>query len=186
MSSLPVGRTVNLLSVTSWGRTDSHGRSAMTSKNKILILGLGNTLLSDDGVGVHIVNRLQSQLSDRQNIKCVEGGTLGLSLLTEMDDTSAFIAVDAAQIDHPPGTVVTFENSDMDAQLAGRKRTAHEVALADLMDTAILTGKRPDKRALVAIQPETTSWGDAPTEKIANAMPEAEREILALIERWDT
>jgi hydrogenase maturation protease len=157
----------------------------MTSKNKILILGFGNTLLSDDGVGVHIVNRLQQQYVDRENIKCVEGGTLGLSLLPEIDNTSGFIAVDAAEIGQPPGTVRSFENEKMDEQLSGRKRTAHEVALADLMDTALLTGTRPDRRALIAIQPKTTEWGDSPTPQVANAMEQAEREIHSLIERWD-
>ncbi|MCP4932940.1 MAG: hydrogenase maturation protease [bacterium] len=158
----------------------------MASTQKILILGLGNTLLSDDGVGVHIVNALQHRFADRNDIDCLEGGTLGLSLLPEMNNTSGFIAVDAAQIDRPPGTVVTFENAQMDAQLAGRKRTAHEVALADLMDTALLTGIRPERRALVAIQPESTCWGDAPSKRVANAMEYAECEILSLIERWET
>ena len=156
----------------------------MTSNKKILILGLGNTLLSDDGVGVHIVNKLQKRFADHQHIDCVEGGTLGLSLLPEMDNTGAFIAVDAAHINEKPGTVMTFENEQMDAQLAGRKRTSHEVALADLMDTALLMGTRPDKRALVAIQPQTTSWGDAPTSTVAGAMALAEQQILDLVERW--
>ena len=156
----------------------------MTSSKKILILGLGNTLLSDDGVGVHIVNRLHKRFADHQDIDCVEGGTLGLSLLPEMENTSGFIAVDAAQIDEEPGSVVTFENEQMDAQLTGRKRTSHEVALADLMDTALLMGTRPDKRALIAIQPQTTSWGDAPTLLVASAMALAEQQILDLVERW--
>ena len=156
----------------------------MTRKKKILVLGLGNTLLSDDGVGVHIVNRLQKHFLDRRDIVCIEGGTLGLSLLPELDDTSGLIAVDAAQINRPAGTVVTFENEQMDAQLCGRKSTSHEVALADLMDTALLTGTRPARRALVAIQPESFSWGEAPTGKVANAMALAEHKVLNLIDRW--
>ncbi len=156
----------------------------MTSQQKILILGLGNTLLCDDGVGVHIVNQLQNKFADREDIVCVEGGTLGLSLLTEMEGTSGFIAVDAAQINRPAGTVVTFENEAMDAQLGGRKSTSHEVALADLMDTALLTGTRPAQRALVAIQPKTTDWGEAPTKHVANAMALAEQQVMELIERW--
>ena len=134
----------------------------MAEPDKILVLGLGNTLLRDDGIGVHVVNALQLNLPsdspDHPRVKCVEGGTLGLSLLGELDNISGFIAVDAAQIDAPPGTVRLFENEHMDAQLSGRKSTSHEVALADLMDTALLTGIRPDKRALLAIQPETTDW----------------------------
>ena len=156
----------------------------MTRSKKILILGLGNTLLSDDGVGVHVVKRLQSRLLDRCDIVCVEGGTLGLSLLTQMAGTKGFIAIDAAQINQPAGTVTTFENEEMDAQLGGRKSTSHEVALADLMDTALLTGTRPLRRALVAIQPEITDWGEAPGKQIVNAMPIAEQQVFSLLERW--
>ena len=64
-------------------------------------------------------------------------------------------------------------------------RPNRSASLADLMDTALLMGTRPDRRALVAIQPETTSWGDAPTPRVANAMERAECEILSLIERWE-
>ncbi len=170
--------------------TGSSGRpcyesQAMTCNGKILILGLGNTLLSDDGVGVHIVNRLHKRFDGYPHIKCVEGGTLGLSLLPEMDGTSGFIAVDAAQLNQSPGTVITFENEEMDEQLSGRKSTSHEVALADLMDTALLTGTRPQKRALVAIQPESTSWGETLKKPVASAMQQAESDIISLIERWD-
>ncbi len=156
----------------------------MSANRKLLILGLGNTLLSDDGVGVHIVNQLQERFSDHDDIECVEGGTLGISLLTEMDCTRAIIAVDAAQIGLNSGAVKVFECEQMDAQLSGRKQTSHEVALSDLMDTALLTGVRPDKRALVAIQPEKTSWGERPTPVVAASMGEAENQILALIDRW--
>ncbi len=154
------------------------------ANSKILLLGLGNTLLGDDGVGVHIVNRLQSRLLEHEEIECVDGGTLGLSLLTQMDLDRPFIAVDAAQIGLPAGAVRVFEGEQMDMQLSGRKSTSHEVALADLMDAALLTGIRPDKRALVAIQPRETGWGDAPTPAVAAAIETAESEILALIDRW--
>lgn len=151
---------------------------------KILVLGLGNTLLSDDGVGVHVVNRLRERLAGRADITCLEGGTLGLTLLPEFDDTTGIIAVDAGELDAPAGHLRIFENEAMDERLKGKKHTAHEVTLADLMDTALLTGVRPDKRALLAIQPQTTQWGDAPSAPVAAAMDAAELAALALIDRW--
>jgi hydrogenase maturation protease len=156
----------------------------MLGNTKILILGLGNTLLSDDGVGVHAVKRLEHRLDGRRDVVCVEGGTLGLSLLPEFDETSGFIAVDAAELGAPPGTLKLFENEAMDEQLAGKKRTAHEVALSDLMDTAALTGTKPANYALIAIQPETTEWGDWPSAAVAAALPQAEQTALELIKRW--
>ena len=63
-----------------------------------------------------------------------DGGTVGLALLPEIENASAFVAVDAARFGAAPGTVRVFEGPDMDALLSGRRRSAHEVALADLAE----------------------------------------------------
>jgi hydrogenase maturation protease len=72
----------------------------------------------------------------------------------------------------------------MDRQLAGSKRSAHEVALADLIQAARLSGCAPPRRALVGIQPEVTSWGLEPTPAVAAAIPRAVQCILNLLEEW--
>lgn len=156
----------------------------MVNKSKVLILGLGNTLFSDDGVGVHVVNRLIKKHAHHEDIKCVDGGTIGLNLLLELANTHGIIAIDAAEMNQPAGTLQVFENEDMDARLAGKKRTPHEVTLADLMNTALLTDTRPDHRALVAIQPKFIEWGDAPTEEVSASIENAEETILALVDKW--
>ncbi len=151
---------------------------------EILVLGLGNTLLSDDGAGVHVIDALKDRLEGLESVVCRDGGTLGLELLPHVEEASGLVLVDASQIDGPPGTVRVFEGAQMDAQLGGRKRTAHEVAAADLMAAATLTGRRPERRALVAIQPKTTDWGLEPTAPVAQAIPVACTAILDLIDRW--
>jgi len=156
----------------------------MTKTTTILILGLGNMLFSDDGIGVHLVNRLAKNNSQKKHLKFVDGGTVGLNLLTELDDTYGIIAIDAAEIDKPAGFIQIFEGLDMDTRLAAKKRTPHEVTLADLMSTAVLTGIRPDNRALVGIQPEDIDWGDKPTETLMKSMDKAESIILALADKW--
>ena len=154
------------------------------SLDTILVLGLGNTLLSDDGVGMHVLKSLEDEGSRQTQVSYCHGGTLGLSLLPEIEDASALIVIDAAEIDAAPGTLRVFEGGDMDRQLGGKKYSAHEVALADLISSASLMGKKPQRRALVATQPADTSWGLEPTPKITAAMPVACREVNSLIERW--
>lgn len=158
----------------------------MNSESVILVLGVGNTLLSDDGAGVHVVEALRERAAPdgQPRIAYLDGGTIGLSLLPDIEDAAAVIIVDAAELGASPGTVRCFVGPEMDAQLKGKKRTAHEVAVADLMAAAELGGRLPDKRALVAIQPASTEWGLAPTAAVTQALPQASAAVLALVERW--
>ena len=72
----------------------------------------------------------------------------------------------------------------MDAQLVGRKRSAHEVALADLMGAAALGGRLPARRALVAVEPGSTALGLEPTPPVARAIPQLCSEVTRLVTRW--
>lgn len=158
----------------------------MPDKRGILILGLGNTLLSDDGVGVHIIETLRPEYADNLEVTLRDGGTLGLALLPEIEDSRALILVDAAECSAAPGEVRCFVGDEMDRRLGGKKRTAHEVAAADLLDAAQLTGQRPALRALVAVQPASTEWGLKPTSAVLAAMPKACSEIRELVAAWQS
>jgi len=159
----------------------------MIGSSMILVLGVGNVLRCDDGVGVRVIEALKSggTAGYRHQIAFRDGGTLGLSLLPEIEDAAAFIAVDAAETGGEPGTIRRFEGAAMDAQLGGRKRTVHEAALADLMGAAALTGRKPQRRALIAIQPGSTEWGVDLTPALNAVIPEACAMVRSLIERWD-
>jgi hydrogenase maturation protease len=74
----------------------------------------------------------------------------------------------------------------MDAQLVGRKRSAHEVALADLLSAAALNGRLPARRALVAVQPGSTELGLVPLPAVAQAIPRLCDAVHELMTRWRT
>lgn len=152
-----------------------------------LLVGIGNILRSDDGIGVHVIRALDARkragkIGDAVALR--DGGTIGLTLLAEFKDHDAIIVIDAIEIGAAPGTVRVFSGPNMDAQLRGKKRTAHEVALADLMAAAHLTGCAPEKRALVGVQPGSTEWGLYPTEPVQAAIPQACEVALSLLEDW--
>jgi hydrogenase maturation protease len=154
---------------------------------RAVILGIGNTLLTDDGVGVHVARAVQGLVNagwSRPGLRICDGGTVGLSLLTWIEPQAPLIAIDAAELGAAPGTVAVFTGQAMDQQLAGIKHSAHEVALSDLVQAAWLSGLLPERRALIAVQPEVTSWGLEPTEAVAAAIPEAVEAILKLLESW--
>jgi hydrogenase maturation protease len=156
---------------------------------KILVMGVGNTLLQDDGIGVHVTESLRaSSLADPDSIDptmaFVDGGTIGLSLLPEIENAAAVIVIDASEIGEQPGTVRVFHDREIDSQLSGKRRTVHEVALADLFAAAAIRGRSPVRRALVAIQPASTELGLEPTTAVKAAIPRAREAVVALAAQW--
>lgn len=154
------------------------------SNNETLILGIGNTLLSDEGAGIHALNHLQAQYPDIPNLTFIDGGTLSFTLAVWIEDCANLIVFDATQLQQPPGTVKTFVGTDMDNFLGTTKRSAHEVGLLDLMDIARLTNKLPENRALIGIQPEFMDWGMNPTPAVQDALDKTTTEAIKLINEW--
>ena len=153
--------------------------------NKTLVLGLGNTLLGDEGAGVYAVRALQERHAGRADVELLDGGTLSFTLAGPIEDADNLIVIDATQLRDTPGTVRVFEGEDMDRFLGGnRKSSVHEVSLLDLLTIARLAEALPARRALIGIQPEYLDWSDAPTANVARAIPAACDLALELIERW--
>lgn len=151
---------------------------------KTLILGIGNTLLSDEGAGIHALNLLQTLHPELQNITYIDGGTLSFTLAAYIEDCDRLIVFDAAELKAPPGTVKTMAGDAMDAFLGAARRSPHEVGLLDLFDIARLTGSLPENRALIGIQPASIEWGMEPTPRVADALPAAVEQAVNLLGRW--
>jgi hydrogenase maturation protease len=151
---------------------------------KVLVMGIGNTLLQDDGVGVHVTELFKSSHEPIPNLDVIDGGTIGLSLLPEIEDADAVIIVDASEIGERPGAMRIFHNQEIDQQLSGKRRSVHEVALYDLFSAAAIRGRSPRERVLIAIQPACTEWGLDPTPEVKATIPLACEAIATLTSRW--
>ena len=152
---------------------------------KTLVLGIGNTLLTDEGIGIHVLQALEPELANWPDVTLLDGGTLSFTLAGPIEDADALIVVDAANLQMQPGAWTLLEGEAMDAFLMGnRKSTVHEVGLTDLRAIAMLAGHWPDKRALLAIQPDVVDWGEQPTPAVAAAIPPACVAIRELIRAW--
>jgi hydrogenase maturation protease len=157
----------------------------MNSPRKTLILGIGNTLLQDEGAGVHAIRLLSEQTGQRDDIELMDGGTLSFSLAGAIEDTEQLIVIDAAQYGGEPGTTRVFLGEQMDSFVgSNRKRSVHEVSLVDLLMIARLADSLPAKRALIGIQPQDVDWGEQPSPAVAAAIPRACDHALQLVEGW--
>lgn len=152
---------------------------------KTLVLGVGNTLLSDEGIGVHVVEQLRRTHPNLDAVEFVDGGTLSFSLAGPLAEADHLIIIDAAELKAPPGSVTLFENEAMDHYLSsGKRRSVHEVSLVDLLAIAHLTDSLPSRRALIGIQPQTVEWGEAPSAEVAQAIPIACDMFFELLRKW--
>lgn len=154
------------------------------NSTKTLVLGIGNTLLSDEGAGIHALNLLQSYHPDSSNLVYIDGGTLSFTLAAYIEDCNNLIVFDAAELKAPPGTVRSMVGEEMDTFLGAARRSPHEVGLLDLFDIARLTESLPVNRALIGIQPQSIEWGMSPTSPVGGALPTAVSEAESLLVEW--
>ena len=151
---------------------------------KVVVLGLGNTLQTDEGIGVHVVNYLKKH-NHLTNAEFIDGGTMSFNLVEPIAQADQLIVVDTAELNSLPGSVKVFEGIEMDAFIAnGRKSSAHEVGLKDALSIALLEGRLPGHRALVGIQPLKFGWGNQPTQAVADAIPKACRKVFEISQNW--
>lgn len=152
--------------------------------SQYVVLAIGNVLLTDDGVGAKVLDRLQRSRSLPADTRVVDGGTLGFSLAGELDDCDGLIVVDASHMSETPGTVRCFDGDAMDEQLQRSGRSVHEVGLSDLLDMVRLTGQLPPHRVLIGIEPAKVEWGEILSPEVAMAVPVAAGMVGELLDSW--
>lgn len=149
-----------------------------------LILGIGNTLLADEGLGIHLLDYLREHYPALPGVTYLDGGTLSFTLAPQIEDCDNLVVLDAAQLQAEPGTISLLEGADMDTFIGHGQRSVHEVGLVDLMSIARLLGCLPGKRALLGIQPRQLGWGESPSTTVSEAIPDAAAQIIDLLYKW--
>jgi hydrogenase maturation protease len=124
-----------------------------------LVLGLGNILLSDEGVGVRVVERLLELYELPRGVRVMDGGTLGLDLLPYLEETLRLVVVDAVQSHEPPGTLIRLTRDEIPIFLDAAKVSPHQEGLQDLLAVALLKGYLPDEVVFWGVQVESMGVG---------------------------
>jgi hydrogenase maturation protease len=137
----------------------------------LLVLGLGNVLLGDDGLGAAAVARVERDYYVPPGVRLVDGGTLGLSLLDLLTDSHYVILVDAVRTDGPPGTLVRLDGADvMDA--VRDRLSPHQVGVADLLDAARLIDSYPTAVTLLGLVPDAIDLAVARSSAVEGGLDE--------------
>ena len=117
----------------------------------VLILGVGNLLLTDDGFGVHVINELR-KIPLPPNVTLIEAGIVSHQLIPDLHEADLLIFVDAVEAGDTPGSIFRFRPEDM-RFMSQMKASLHEMSLMDVLHMTALTGKRPEA-IIIAVQPK--------------------------------
>lgn len=118
---------------------------------KVIVLGIGNILLKDEGFGIHVVNELKRQYNFPSNVEVIDGGTAGINLLSIIETASHLILIDVVQSKKPPGTIFRFKPDKMPKDVV-YKRSLHQIGFNEIFGIANILEKFPDT-TIIGIQP---------------------------------
>lgn len=146
-----------------------------------LVLGIGNLLLSDEAVGCRCVEELERRYALPPEVQCVDGGTAGYELLPLIQDAEALIIIDALTDGRPPGTVVLVEDSAV-PRLMQTRTSPHQIGISEILATAQMTDKMPQRLLLFGIEPKTLEVALGLSPEVSQAMEKVLAEVVSALQ----
>jgi hydrogenase maturation protease len=149
----------------------------------IAVFGIGNILLSDDGVGVHALNRLKEEYDFPGYVELIDGGTKGLDLLPLLEDRDKVLIIDAANFKKEPGTIDEVDGDNIPAFLSS-KLSVHQIGLPDMLFAAKLMNILPPEMCLIGIQPESMETSTEMSDVVSRGVDPLLEKILNKLKDW--
>lgn len=151
---------------------------------KTIVIGLGNILLKDEGIGVHAVNAVRERYTFSPEVEIIDGGTLGLDLLHFFEGRERVLIVDAVDFKKGAGYIGVIEDDKIPSTLFA-KLSVHHIGLSDVLFAAKLMDFTPSKIRLIGIQPQSLDVGLDVTECISGKMEELIDTIIQTLKEWN-
>lgn len=153
--------------------------------HKIVVLGVGNELLSDEGIGVHVVKALQQENSLPPEVEIMEGGTDGFGLINIITACDRLIVIDSIRGGNQPGTIYKFDIEDAPSTPDLFKTSVHQVGILEVIHLSSLIGKTP-KTTVIGVEPKSMTTGMELSDEVKAKLPrvielvkeEAEKSIV--------
>jgi hydrogenase maturation protease len=152
---------------------------------RIVIIGVGNLLLKDEGLGIHVVRELEKKALP-PGVEVLDGGVAGIGLLDLFQGARKLVLVDAADMNRAPGTVVRFTPDDIRSRPGNPKFSAHDVGLLEVLELARALGQCPPEVVIIGVQPKEISWGMDLTPEVQASLPQVLEAVLKEIDRIAT
>lgn len=152
------------------------------AQTRTLVLGLGNPIRSDDGVGIVALRRLEEDPRVPGAVELVEGGTKGLELVSYISGISRLLVLDAVDVGAVAGTIVCLRRAEL-CSLPGNGNV-HDLALADILNALRLLGQEPQETVLLGVQPGTTELGTSLSKSVQASVPLLVEAAVAQLSLW--
>lgn len=149
----------------------------MKRSKKTLILGIGNLLQKDDGIGVHVVQYIQkNNINLPENVELLDGGTAGYNLIPYMVDFDKLIIVDALRVQDKPGSIYRFDGKHLIAK--SPNVSLHEMGIAEVLRVLQIQGANPDVEVIGIVPEDINSLDVTPSPLVAESIPKVVNLIL--------
>lgn len=148
------------------------------------VLGIGNILLTDDGIGVHVIRELQYRYRFPANVRLIDGGTMSLDLLPFLEDIDRLLIIDAVNLKKAPGTIEIITGDRIPAVL-GSKLSVHQIGLSDLLFAMKVKGLPIKEICLIGIQPRSLETGTELSEDLRGIVNTAVNHVLNKLREWN-
>ena len=142
----------------------------MNNNKRIIVLGVGNELLSDEGIGIHVVKEIQQKNIFPSEVEVMEGGTDGFGLINIIADTDRLIVIDSIKGGSMPGTIYKFDIEDAPSTPDIFKTSVHQIGILEVINLSSLIGKTP-KTTVIGIEPRSVSTGMELSEDVREKIP---------------
>lgn len=155
----------------------------MTITGKTLVLGIGNLIMSDDGIGVRVIHKLHADYTFPDQVTILDGGTLGLDLLPQLEGVDRLIIVDAVETGQEPGTCIRLTGEELPIALE-TKVSPHQMGLKDLLSVAELMGHKPGEMVLIGVQPASIEMDTELTPAVEATLETLVNEVTVQLAAW--
>jgi len=155
----------------------------LNNDREIAVIGIGNTLMTDDGAGVFAVEELVKRYDFPDNVEIIDGGTKGLELLPFVEGKKRLLFIDAVNFNSEPGTVGELSQEEIPDYFA-TKLSVHQIALPDLIGAGRLLGTLPAEFHLVGIQPASIETGYGMSEAVRKGFEDLLGMVIKKLAEW--
>ena len=151
--------------------------------NSIVVLGVGNILLTDEGLGVHVVEDLKANYTFTPQVTLIDGGTMGMELLTYMRGMKKILLIDAINGGKNPGTVYEFPHRELEQYFTDHI-SVHEVGMQDILRIRAIQENPLEDAIVIGVEPESLEIGFEPSVAVQQALPEVKARVLSVLRGW--
>ena len=153
----------------------------MTASRRVVVLGVGNLIMRDEGAGVRAIEALEASNRLPEHVRLIDGGTSTNELLEELEDLDLLVILDAVVGDAPPGAIIRLEGDRIPVAFSN-KLSPHQHGINDLLANLVLLGRSPKRMVLFGVVPQCIELGLELSNVVAGAVEEMCNRVVTFVE----